>query len=175
MGYNHPDALVERPSLAATEFRKAMGNFATGVAVVTAAEGDNWFGMTVNSLTSVSLAPPLLLMCPKKGSSTGEAVARTGRFAVNILAEDQQDLCMRFVGENAARFGGLDQVQMRDGLPLIKGSIVHLICRVYDVHPGGDHDIIVGEVLAGSVEDGEPLLFHKGTFCRRSVGVAGCA
>lgn len=168
MGYNYSEVTAGGPALTAADFRKAMGNFATGVAIVTAADGSERFGMTVNSLTSVSLDPCLLLICPKKGSATGEAIKRTQRFAVNILAEDQQDLCMRFVGEKAARFEGLSDVHMDDGLPLIGGSIVHLSCRLHGLHPGGDHEIIVGEVLSGWFDEREPLIFHKGAFCRRS-------
>lgn len=145
------------------EFRKAMSNFPTGVAVLTAAENGTRYGMTVNSLTSVSLTPSLLLVCPKKGSSTGEALKRTGRFAVNILSADQEDLCKRFAGEHAPRFEGLEEVEERDALPLLPNSLVHLICEVYAVHPAGDHDIVVGRVTQGQVAAGDPLLFHQGS------------
>ncbi|MDF1610245.1 flavin reductase family protein [Hoeflea sp. YIM 152468] len=150
-------------------FRKVMGNFATGVAVVTTAVDGTRFGMAVNSLASVSLDPCLLLVCPKKGSATGDAIKRSGVFAVNVLGESQQDLCMRFVGEEASRFDELDLDEDNRGVPLLPGSLAHISCQLEAVHPGGDHDIIVGRVVDCSLETGNPLIFHDGQFCRRAA------
>lgn len=154
-------------SVDSSAFRKAMGNFATGVAVVTTANDGVHFGMTVNSLTSVSLDPCLLLICPKRGSATGEAIKRSGLFAVNVLGEGQQDLCMRFVGENASRFSELELDENEWGVPLLPGSLAHISCELNAVHPGGDHDIIIGKVLNCRLDTGDPLIFHDGQFCRR--------
>ena len=148
-------------------FRRAMGRFATGVAVVTTEHNGVPFGMTVNSLTSVSLDPCLLLVCPKKGSATGNAIKSTGRFTVNILQESQKDLCLRFVGDNAERFEGLTLESDAWGSPLLPGSLAQISCRLDAIHPGGDHDIVVGEVMACVVREGEPLIFHDGQFCKR--------
>ncbi len=150
-------------------FRKAMGQFATGVAVVTAVQDGQKFGMTVNSLTSVSLEPPLLLVCPRRGSATGAAIQSTGIFAVNILRAGQEDVCLRFVGDSAARFDGLETQTGPQGLPLIPGALVQLTCKLVAVHSGGDHDIIVGEVQDCAVAPGEPLIYHEGQFCRRAA------
>lgn len=152
-----------------TSFRKVMGRFATGVAVVTTAHDGMPFGMTINSLTSVSLDPCLLLVCPKKGSATGKAIKSSGRFAVNILEESQKDLCLRFVGENAERFGGLQLEEDAWGAPLLPNSLAQISCRLSAVHSGGDHDIILGEVIACDDKAGQPLIFHDGQFCRRLV------
>lgn len=151
------------------EFRKAMGYFATGVAVVTTSHSGAQFGMTVNSLTSVSLDPCLLLICSKKGSATGDAIIRSGVFAVNVLGETQQDMCMRFVGAGARRFEELSVHRDEWGLPLLPGSLAHISCRLSAVHPGGDHDIIVGEVADCRLESGDPLIFHDGQFCSRAL------
>lgn len=151
----------------ALAFRDAMGRFATGVAVVTTADGGVPFGMTVNSLASVSLDPCMLLVCPRKGSATGEAIKRSGVFAVNILGEDQQDLCMRFVGEDARRFDELELGEDVRGVPLLRGSLAHISCELDAIHPGGDHDIVVGKVTDCQLETGDPLIFHGGQFCRR--------
>jgi len=150
------------------DFRKAMGNFATGVAVVTTAADGTRFGMTVNSLTSVSLDPCLLLICPKKGSSTGEAIKRSAVFAVNVMAESQQELCMRFVGEGGKRFDQLDLDEDEWGVPLLPGSVAHISCELEAVHPGGDHDIIIGRVVDCRLDSGNPLIFHDGQFCRKT-------
>lgn len=169
MTYKSDISNADRQQFSAVDFRKAMSHFVTGVAVVTASEEAARFGMTVNSLTSVSLDPCLLLVCPRKGSATGEVIKRTGRFAVNILSAEQQELCMRFVGENAARFDGLEGIEDVEGIPLLPDSLVHFVCTLEAVHAGGDHDILVGRVVDGKVAPGEPLIFHKGTLCRRST------
>lgn len=166
MTYNIVTAAHGSAGVDPSVFRQAMGQFATGVAVVTTKEDGLSFGMTVNSLTSVSLDPCLLLVCPKKGSLTGEAIKRRGMFAVNIMEEGQEELCLRFVGEDAARFEGLDVLDKR-GMPLLPQSLVHLVCSVYSVYPGGDHEIIVGQVLDCQAGNGDPLVFHQGRFCRR--------
>lgn len=150
-------------------FRKTMGQFATGVAVLTARRDGQDFGMTVNSLTSVSLEPPLLLVCPRRGSVTGAAIQATGVFAVNILRAGQEDVCLRFVGENAARFDGLETDTAPQGVPLIRDALAHLTCRLVAVHPGGDHDILIGKVQDCAFVAGEPLLYHEGRFCRRAA------
>jgi 3-hydroxy-9,10-secoandrosta-1,3,5(10)-triene-9,17-dione monooxygenase reductase component len=164
MNHAYPDERLPTGAMSPTDFRRAMGHFATGVAVVTATCDGKPFGMTVNSLTSVSLKPCLLLVCPKKGSATGEAIKRSERFGVSILAGRQRDLCMRFVGDNAARFEGLDEVVHEGDVPLIAGAVVSFVCRLHAVHPGGDHEIVVGEVLKGSIHEDAPLVYHRGSF-----------
>ncbi|WP_114964572.1 flavin reductase family protein [Alkalilacustris brevis] len=148
----------------AGHFRETMSKFATGVAVVTSIHDGQPFGMTVNSLTSVSLAPCLLLICPRKGSATGEAIRKSGFFAVNVLDASQEDLCMRFVGEEADRFDGLDLPQDSHGLPVIPDSLAQISCRLYDIHPGGDHEIILGEIIQCQCATGTPLIYHGGQF-----------
>lgn len=145
-------------------FRRAMGTFATGVAVVTTTGSGKLFGMTLNSLTSVSLEPCLLLFCSTRGSATGQAVVESGAFVINILGSGQEDMCRRFVGRSAARFEGLDLQYTDTGLPLLPGVLGHLICRVFDVHSGGDHDVIIGRVERCFETPGEPLVFHRGSY-----------
>jgi 3-hydroxy-9,10-secoandrosta-1,3,5(10)-triene-9,17-dione monooxygenase reductase component len=145
-----------------TRFRAAMGLFTTGVAVITTAWNDTYHGMTANSLTSVSLDPCLLLICSRRGSLTGEAIKQRGAFAVNLLANEQSNISRRFVGKIDERFKDLDVKLDTLGLPLLPESLAHFSCVVHNVHPGGDHDIVVGEVAACSVGEGEPLLFYRG-------------
>jgi 3-hydroxy-9,10-secoandrosta-1,3,5(10)-triene-9,17-dione monooxygenase reductase component len=155
---------VETLSIDPLRFRKAIGSFATGVAIVTTVWQGRYYGMTINSLTSLSLDPCMLLVCPKRGSSTGLAIQNRGEFAVNILADHQRELSKRFVGNVPDRFADLDLSFSESGLPLLPGSLAHICCRLAAVHEGGDHEIIVGEVMSCTENAGDPLLFHKGSF-----------
>ncbi len=153
-------------TFSARDYRNCMGSFATGVAVITAGESQRKTGMTVNSITSVSLDPPLLLFCPKNGSHTLATIEQDGTFAVNFLAADQEELCGRFAGRcDGDRFEGVAHSPGREsGAPLLEGSLAQLECRVQAIHPGGDHAIVVAEVvgLRHNDEVKEPLLFWAG-------------
>src|SRR5262249_14943235 len=142
---------VETARLDPRRFRNVIGSFATGVAVITTELDRRYHRMTVNSLTSGSLDPPLLLVCSRHGSPTGEAISRRGEFAVNILAAHQRQLSDRFVSVAVAeRFTGIGVELSPRGMPLLTGAIAHICCRVHVIHPGGDHEIILGEVLTCS-------------------------
>ena len=145
-------------------FRAAMGAFATGVAIVTATDNGAWFGMTVNSLTSVSLDPCLLLICPRRGSATGNAMKASGMFAVNLLNKSQKELASRFVGNIADRFNGVGVEIGTRGLPILHDALSHFECVVRNVHAGGDHDIVIGEVVSCHRREGDPLVFFRGAF-----------
>lgn len=145
-------------------FRSVMGAFPTGVAIVATEWQGELFGATVNSLTSVSLDPCMLLFCTNEGSATGTAVRNRGLFSVNILGQHQSDLSARFTGKLENRFDDLDVVFSTDGMPLLKGSAAQLCGRVTAVHKAGDHDIILGEVLSGEDVACSPLVFHRGAY-----------
>jgi 3-hydroxy-9,10-secoandrosta-1,3,5(10)-triene-9,17-dione monooxygenase reductase component len=155
---------LEAPVLDPFVFRSTMGTFATGVAIVMATHNDRLHGMTVNSLTSVSLDPCLLLVCPRRGSTTGTAMKESGSFVVNILAEDQRMTATRFVGDFANRFDGVDLGRSSRGHPVLPGVLAHFDCVVKNIYEGGDHDIVVGEVVSCEQRPGEPLLFFRGKF-----------
>jgi 3-hydroxy-9,10-secoandrosta-1,3,5(10)-triene-9,17-dione monooxygenase reductase component len=140
--------------------RAALGHFATGVTVVTAAAGGARHGSTANAVSSVSLAPPLLLVCLRDESNTLAALLDSGRFAVNVLHASQRPLAQRF----ARRDAGWDGVAHRDGL--LDGALATLECAVHDVAGGGDHRIVVGRVLAVEHPDehAPPLLFYRGAY-----------
>jgi 3-hydroxy-9,10-secoandrosta-1,3,5(10)-triene-9,17-dione monooxygenase reductase component len=145
-------------------FRSAMGTFPTGVAVITTAWNGELFGATINSLTSVSLQPSMLLLCTSKRSATGAAIRRRGLFSVNILGQHQSDLSARFTGQPNNRFEDLAIAFSADGLPLLQGAAAQLCCSVAAIHRAGDHDIILGEVLSGDEIACSPLVFHKGAY-----------
>jgi len=149
-------------------FRATMGRFATGVTIITSAgEGGALVGMTVNSLTSVSLDPCLLLVCLKRGSITGAAIRARRSFAVNLLAADQADLALRFARPVEDRFAGLGVALTDQGVPLIDGAAAHIVCDLHSITEIGDHDVIFGQVTR-SVHDNaaEPLVFRGGGFGR---------
>lgn len=145
-------------------FRSAMGTFATGVAVVATEWRGELFGATINSLTSVSLAPCMLLFCASETSATGAAIRNKGLFSVNILGAHQSELTARFTGEQKRRFDNLAVAFSDDGLPLLTGAAAQLCCRVATIHKAGDHDIVLGQVLSGEESVCNPLVFHKGAY-----------
>ncbi len=150
-----------------SEFRKALGNYATGVAIISArvADGDP-VGITANSFASVSLDPPLVLWSVDKSSSQCDVFVNCEYFAVHILQEDQQQLARTFSDDDADKFNGLIIERGVADLPLISECSVVLQCKVANVYEEGDHFILVGKVVdmrAGSVE---PLVFFSGTYTR---------
>jgi len=153
------------------EFRRALGSFATGVCVVTCRIGERTHGITINSLTSVSLDPPLILICVDKKAIAHEMIPQAGHFAINILTERQREISDYFAYRLA-----LDPVhELRDvphhpgvtGSPLIDGAMAHVECQLVERIPGGDHTIFLGQVLRAEGESDErPLLFHRGKYPR---------
>lgn len=144
-------------------FRSVMGAFATGVAVVATEWNGELFGATVNSLTSVSLSPCMLLFCTGEGSTTGIAIQKRGLFSVNILGQHQSDISARFTARGN-RFENLAVTFSADGLPLLRGAAAQLCCEVAAIHKAGDHDIVLGHVLTGEENICSPLIFHRGSY-----------
>lgn len=141
-----------------------MGYFATGVTIVTTHSDGKPSGMTVNSFTSVSLLPALVLICLANEARTTAAVRNRGWFAVNILAGGQAELSQRFAQKDDDRFNNLDFTLDEYNLPLLPGCIAHLVCRVFRIDPGGDHNIVLGEVVRVEINPGNPLLFFRGAY-----------
>ena len=143
------------------DFRRALGQFASGVTVVTTrdAKGRS-LGLTVTAFSSVSLDPPLVLVCVDHRSEAHVGFRDAGHFGVSVLAEGQEEVSRRFAAGGAAKFTGLELARGKTGVPLIPGALAHLECRVQASHDAGDHRIYVGEVLAAEVRPGRPLLYH---------------
>lgn len=149
----------------ALELRAAMSHFATGVAVVTAADADGRpFGTTANAISSLSLDPPLILACLRRESETLAAVRTSRAFAVSVLAAQQRGLAERFARRTAA--GSWDGLAHRraDGVPLLDDALATLECRLHELADGGDHVIVIGRVAGIGVADGDPLLYFQGAF-----------
>jgi 3-hydroxy-9,10-secoandrosta-1,3,5(10)-triene-9,17-dione monooxygenase reductase component len=146
-------------------FRDALGRFATGVAFITAAPDGEPAGLIVNTLTSVSLEPPLVSFCPSRCSLTWLRMRRTGRFGVNVLASQHERFAVRATPPGADRFAGLDWELGDSGVPVVADALASLECEIVAEHAAGDHWIVVGRVdhLRVSQID-EPLIFFAGTF-----------
>src|SRR6186713_2942851 len=144
-------------------FRQAMGNWCTGVTIVaTAGNGGKPYGLTASSFTSVSLNPPLILVCLDNRISGLQAFKDSGKFGVSVLAEDQADLSTLFAKKDTVRPPEL-YFTGTTGVHLIKGSLVTLECKTHSICDGGDHQILVGEVVHGALgsatEGTGPLLY----------------
>ena len=146
-------------------FKAVMGQWPSGVTVVTTVDDDGPHGMTASSFSSVSLEPPLVSVCVAKHLNTHGRLRASGVFAVNILDKDQVDHGLRFAGmldEVSDRFAGVDVTTAVTGAPLLTGTLGWVDCRVWQAYDGGDHTIFVGEVLAAGTDPAaSPLLYHS--------------
>lgn len=146
-------------------FRDALGHFATGVTVVTIAGPSGPMGFTANSFTSLSLDPPLVLWSLARSSQRFAAFAAARHYAIHVLAEDQTDFAARFSRGGAAG-PACDWQWTGEGVPVLPGVLARFDCAQHATHNGGDHLIIVGQVLRLALEEGAPLVFAKGRYGR---------
>jgi flavin reductase (DIM6/NTAB) family NADH-FMN oxidoreductase RutF len=142
-------------------FKLAMSHFASGVTVVTTEYGGRAYGMTVASFASLSLRPPLVLVCIEQSVKTHDAIAGAGKFGVSILGSDQAAISSRFASRTDDKFAGVDLRRGALDLPLIAGALTTLECSLRDRLPGGDHTIFIGEVIEAQTRDGAPLLYFR--------------
>ncbi len=145
------------------KLRRTLGCFATGIAVVTTKdEHTPPSGMTINSFSSVSLDPPLILWSLSRDSARLDIFQKAEYFAINILAEDQLNLCQHFSSTKSDLFTDIAWQPSTHGQPLLEAVVASLECRTWKLYEGGDHIIILGEVLAHQNQDKPPLIFSKG-------------
>ncbi|MER6104249.1 flavin reductase family protein [Streptomyces sp. NPDC001832] len=166
-------AVDERPPVEASEFRRVLGHFASGVTIVTAHDPDEAegpAGFACQSFASLSLDPPLVTFMVARTSTTWPRIARAGAFCVNILGADQGALCRSFAVSGGDKFAGVSyEAAPATGSPLLDSVPAWVDCRIQAVHTGGDHLIVVGRVEAlGAAGGTGPLLFHRGRFGRFS-------
>ncbi|WP_128375078.1 flavin reductase family protein [Streptomyces cavernae] len=160
----------ERAPVDAAEFRRVLGNFASGVTVVTAPAADpadGPAGFACQSFSSLSLDPPLVVFMVARTSTTWPRIARAGVFCVNVLGAGQGKLCRAFAVSGADKFSGVSYGEAPySSAPRLAGATAWIDCSIHAVHTGGDHLIVVGRVHALGTSDGDdtPLLFHKGRF-----------
>ncbi|MHB1487168.1 MAG: flavin reductase family protein [Acidimicrobiales bacterium] len=156
-------------SLDEARFRQVLGHFATGVTVVTAHDDHGPAGFTCQSFMSVSLEPPLIAFAPGATSATWPRIAATGAFCVNVLRQDQEDLCRVFATKGDAKFDGVGWKPGPNGSPVLTDALAWVDCRLDTVHETGDHLLVVGRVTDMGVGPGHPLLFYRGGFANLEI------
>jgi flavin reductase (DIM6/NTAB) family NADH-FMN oxidoreductase RutF len=145
-------------------FKLAMSHFASGVTIVTTEHEGKQYGLTVASFASLSLHPPLVLVCIEKSLKSHDAIAAAGKFGVSILDRRQADVSGRFASRIDDKFAGVDVVRGELDVPLIGGAICMLSCRVHAQLPGGDHTIFIGEVAGVQTSEGVPLVYYRSAY-----------
>ena len=154
-------------SVDAASFRRTMGQFASGVTVVTTRDASGQLlGLTVSAFCSVSLEPPLVLVCIDHRSEANRGLRESGRFAVSVLGEHQEEVSRRFAAPGSGKLDGFGFADGHEGLPLVPGALAHVECRVRSFHDEGDHAVWVGEVTRAAAHPGRPLLHHAGGYRR---------
>lgn len=149
------------------EFRRALSRFASGVTVVTAIGDDGKpHGITVSAFSSLSLEPPLVIICIDRRASLHAHLHTNGHFAVNVLSDAQQHVSEMFASREPDRFDLVPNRPGKTGPPLLDGALAWIECRIVNLFPGGDHTIVVGEVEASGVGEGRPLVYYRGDYHR---------
>lgn len=161
-----PHPAQQPPVISCADLREVMGHFATGVAIITAVDGDEPVGLTCQSVVSVSLQPPLIAFCPAKTSSSWPRLRTSGTVCINVLAGTQGPLCRQFAKSGVDKFAGVGHRPAGNGAPLIDEALAHIEAAVEAEHDAGDHTIVVCRVtdLAIHAVDHGPLLFYRGAF-----------
>ena len=152
-------------------FRHVMGHFPTGVTVVGARRKNGELcGLTANAVTSVSLRPPLVLVCLERQAASLRCVVDGGSFAISVLTGAQDELARLFSqGLRRDRFAETRYREEVTGSPVLEGALAWMDCSVHDIHEAGDHSIVIGEVLAGGASDGQPLVYFRGEYRRMAT------
>jgi flavin reductase (DIM6/NTAB) family NADH-FMN oxidoreductase RutF len=161
----------EQASIDEAKFRQVLGHYPTGVVVVTALGADDHpVGLAIGSFTSVSLDPPLVAFFPGKSSSSWPKIEAAGSFCVNILGEDQEDVCRVFASKAADKFASIGWRKGHTGAPIINDVIAWIECTIERVDDAGDHVVVLGRVVDLEVgHTGGPLLFFRGGYGRYEV------
>jgi len=157
------------PALDGTVFRQVIGHFMSGVVVITTSHQGEDYGMTVSAISSLSLEPPMLLVCLNVGSGTQAAVHQAAKFGVNILSEQQGHLAEHFARPGPDKFAGLAVRSGLTGVPLLSDALAVLECRVAEVVTGGTHRVFLGEVVHAEASEGSPLAYFRGKFGRFEI------
>jgi flavin reductase (DIM6/NTAB) family NADH-FMN oxidoreductase RutF len=148
-----------------TQFRQLLGRFATGVTVVTALDAQGRpAGMTATAVSSVSLEPPVLLVCVGHQADFHPVIAAAPRFAVNVLAAGQEHLSRRFAASNTDRFAGVQHRPGPHDVPLLEGVVAHILCDTWGRDEAGDHTVVFGLVTGGETFERPPLLYYRGRY-----------
>ena len=145
-------------------FRDVLGHFASGVTIVTAVDEVGPVGFTCQAFSSLSLDPPMVALAPGKSSTSWPRIARAGAFCVNILEEQQRELCQQFARTGEDKFANVTWEPGITGAPILKGVLAYVECELGMVHDAGDHELVTGRVRALGTGTGRPLVFYRGKF-----------
>jgi flavin reductase (DIM6/NTAB) family NADH-FMN oxidoreductase RutF len=148
------------------EQRRIMSRFATGVTVVTTCGDGHQCGLTASAVASLSLNPPLILVAVDHKAHTYGCLKKNRCFAVNVLAAEQEEISRRFARTGPKEFGDLEPTTAVTGAPILRKALAYLDCRLVEVLAGGDHDIFIGEIVAGDAREGQPLMYYRGKYTR---------
>jgi flavin reductase (DIM6/NTAB) family NADH-FMN oxidoreductase RutF/DNA-binding GntR family transcriptional regulator len=147
-------------------YRDVIGRFASGVTVITTRLGERDYGTTASAVSSLSMEPPMLLICLNRTSETREAIFASGWFAVNILSDGQADLAYAFAKKSPDKFKGTETTRGAGGVPLLTGALAQIECRVSETATGGTHTVFMGEVENAAATEAAPLTYYRGRFGR---------
>jgi 3-hydroxy-9,10-secoandrosta-1,3,5(10)-triene-9,17-dione monooxygenase reductase component len=150
----------------AAALREVMGHFATGVTVVTAIDGAQPVGFTCQSFVSLSLDPPLIAIAPAKTSTSWPRIKAADSFCVNVLADDQAELCVAFARSGGDKVAGIDWAPGITGAPVLRRSHAWVECQLESAYDAGDHELVIGRVCNISPGEGTPLLFYRSRLTR---------
>ncbi|MDQ6597227.1 flavin reductase [Bacillus salipaludis] len=145
-------------------FRNVIGHFASGVSIITVNHNGVDFGITASAVSSLALEPPMLLVCVNKSTGTCHAISDEGSFTVNILAENQKELALKFARANTDKFNGVSFNYGELENPILTNTLAQLECMVVEEVTGGTHSVFLAEVLKAHAEEGEPLVYFRGKF-----------
>ncbi|MFK2825756.1 flavin reductase family protein [Bacillus sp. B190/17] len=146
------------------EYRNVIGHFTSGVSIITVRENGVDYGITASAVSSVSLDPPMLLICANKSTGTCHAISREGSFTVNILAENQGELAYQFSRANTDKFADVTMSYGKLGNPVLDDTLAQLECRVVEEVTGGTHSVFIAEVQKADAAEKDPLVYFKGKF-----------
>ncbi|SKR08403.1 3-hydroxy-9,10-secoandrosta-1,3,5(10)-triene-9,17-dione monooxygenase reductase subunit [Mycobacteroides abscessus] len=163
---------MSTPEIDPRTFRNVLGQFCTGITIITTTHEDVPVGFACQSFAALSLEPPLVLFCPTKQSRSWAAIEASGKFCVNVLAEDQREVSARFGSREPDKFAGINWRPSGLGSLIINGSLAHIDCEVANVHDGGDHWVVFGSVkelseravIPSAESAARPLLFYRGQY-----------
>lgn len=151
--------------LSSDDFKRAMGCFPSGVTIVTTIDGDNQqHGFTASAFSSLSLSPPLVLVCLANSADCFEYFNNEKRFAINIISSKHEELALKFATKGCDKFSGDEFISGASGLPILADVPASLECETKYIYPGGDHIILVGEIKHVRVNDESPTVWHQGKF-----------
>ncbi|WAC53991.1 flavin reductase family protein [Gordonia sp. SL306] len=160
---SHDKVMTRQFDIDERSLRRVWGNFATGVAVITAHDGTEPIGFTCQSVVSVSLAPPLMSFCPSATSTSWPRIRAIGEFCINILADDQHEMCRQFARTGTEKFRGIGWRPGLAGAPILDDALAHIDARLDAEHDAGDHTIVVAQITGLSAQEVKgPLLFFRG-------------